>query len=102
MSISLKACNRHSHRYLIRRVKKDGGAKGAKKFNVLLFYREGQNETEHHVARIKNDTGTTIFDKLFKPNQPSVPINLDYWQSVRKIDDNWELYADEYEKHHRP
>lgn len=94
---SIKACNRHSHTYHIEDYVSETGST-----IVRLFYREADTEQEQLIARFRNLTETTIFDKCFEPTQPSVPVNHGRWDAIKDLDNNWESYADEYKQHHGP
>jgi hypothetical protein len=98
---SIKACNRHSHTYHIEPATSGAGT-NAQTTAVRLFYRDGDAEQEQLVARFRNLTGTTIFDKYFAPAQPSVPVNHGRWDAIKDLDNNWKSYADAYQQNHRP
>lgn len=101
MVISIKACNRHNHTYHIEE-SNFGTSSSEQTTEVRLFYRDTEAEQEQVVARFRDLTGTTIFDKYFKSQQPSVIVNHDRWQAVKDLDNNWESYADAYERNHGP
>lgn len=66
-------------------------------FVVTIFYADATSETRVEVARIDTAHGFTHFDKLYRPDQPKEPVDLDFWEALAFLQGNWRTYA---EMHH--
>lgn len=95
---SIPVGNRHGHSYYIDDKSDNTG------FCIRLFYREYNdgNHNEHEVAKIKRDNKKTIFLKLFEKPRSSNILSYDRYNSITFLDNNWEDFADKYERNHRP
>ncbi len=100
MPNSIKACNRNNHTYHIDVIRN----KRKQEFCICLFYREYNDGSpkQHNVAVIDGKSQSVVFKKLFEKGQPSKKISLDYYNSLKLVDNNWESFADKYEQNHRP
>lgn len=99
MPNSIRVDDRHNHIYHI-----DYSTNTNKnKFWVRLFYREYNDgdPKEHIVAALEGHSNFTIFKKFFKFDQQSKRVDLDYYNSIKILENNWREFADKYEQNHR-
>jgi hypothetical protein len=69
-------------------------------FETEVFYRKPLQGQTIRIARIHNATGTTEFQQLFKPHQPTIGVNKTWRDAYRQLQRNWKQYANAYAANH--
>lgn len=67
-------------------------------FAVTVFYKDADSGQNTEIARIDTSHGYAHFDKLFRRDQPKEEVDLDLWEAVQQLRNNWQTYAEMYEK----
>ncbi|MDY6764522.1 MAG: hypothetical protein SV377_02365 [Halobacteria archaeon] len=67
-------------------------------FAVIVFYNDPDIDTNVEIARIDNAHGYVHFDKLYRRDQPKEELDVNVWEAVEMLEDNWRTYARSFEK----
>ena len=68
-----------------------------REFAAVVHYRDPQTDEEVEIARIDTAHGYTHLDKLYRRDQPKEPLDVDLWDAIGRLENNWRRYAESYE-----
>ena len=68
-----------------------------REFAVVVQYDDPETESNPEVARIDTAHGYTHFDKLYRRDQPKEPLDVDLWDAIGRLENNWRRYAESYD-----
>ena len=70
-------------------------------FAVVVHYSPpSASEPEVQIARIDTTHGYSHFDRLYRRDQPKERIDVDVWEAVALLEDNWRTYAERFDAAH--
>lgn len=67
-------------------------------FAVIVHYDDPETDSNPEIARIDTAHGYTHFDKLYRRDQPKVPLDVDLWGAIAQLENNWRRYAESYDQ----
>lgn len=62
-------------------------------FAVTVKYNDSATGEAIQIARIDTAHGYTHFDRLYRRDEPKEPLDLDFWEAIERLEENWRTYA---------
>jgi hypothetical protein len=69
-------------------------------FAVSVYYNDPETQSHVEIARIDTAHGHTHFDKLYRRDEPKERLDVDFWDAIEWLEDDWRTYATSYEQTH--
>jgi hypothetical protein len=69
-------------------------------FAVTVYYNDAETESNVEIARIDTAHGDTHFDRLYRRDEPKESVDVDFWDAIERLEDDWRTYAAGYEQTH--
>ena len=67
-------------------------------FAVVVHYNDPDRAETEQVARIDTAHGGVHFDRLYRRDEPKDDLDVNFWEAVERLEDNWRTYARGYER----
>lgn len=67
-------------------------------FGVTVRYNDPVTGESIQIARIDTSHGYTHFDRLYRRDEPKEELDLDFWEAIELLEENWRTYASSYER----
>jgi hypothetical protein len=65
-------------------------------FGITVGYNDPTTDESVQIARIDTAHGYTHFDGLYRRDEPKEEIDLDFWEAIEYLEENWRTYASSY------
>lgn len=84
--------------YYVRGESKDESRKNPGEFAVVVYFRDATSGRNVEVAKVDTAHGYTHLHQFYRRDEPTVEVDWGFWEAVSKMVDNWQTYAERFER----